>query len=116
MTAIEIPEYVTRAKSLTDITLIATELLKHAADSGLPPPDMARLSHGGQEASLGFPGHRDTFRALARWAERFGGTVTGEPHTNKDGEQSVYCQVKFPHLGISVEAYAFITADHLSST
>jgi hypothetical protein len=77
---------------------------------------MIRVSHGSQEIGLSFPGHRDTFRALARWAERFGGTVTGEPYTNKDGEESVYCQVKFPHLGLSVEAYAFITADHLSST
>ena len=115
-TAIEIPEYVTRAKSLSDITLIAADLLAHAADSGLPVPDMARLSHGGQEVSLGFPGHRGTFRTLAQWAERFGGTVTGEPYTRDNGKESVYCQVKFPYQGIAVEAYAFITADEISTT
>jgi len=116
MTAIDIPEYVTRAKPLTDLALIAAELLGQAADSDLPAPNGVRLSHGGQDVSLCFPGHRDTFRTLARWAERFGGTVTGEPFTRDDGEESVYCQVKFPYQGIAVEAYAFITADQTVST
>src|SRR5215470_18803251 len=115
MTTIDIPDYVTRAKSLTDITLIAADLLAHAADSDLPAPDTAHLSHGGQEVSLGFPGHRDTFRALARWAEEFGGVVTGEPFTRDNGQESVHCQVKFPYQGVSVEAYAFITADQIST-
>jgi hypothetical protein len=112
---IEIPDYITRAKSLTDITATAAGLLEQAEDAGLPVPDMIRVCHGSQEISLSFPGHRDTFRALARWAERFGGTVTGEPYTNKDSEESVYCQVKFPHLGVAVEAYAFITADQAAT-
>jgi hypothetical protein len=113
---IEIPDYITRAKSLTDITATAAGLLEQADDAGLPVPDMIRVCHGTQEISLSFPGHRDTFRTLAQWAERFGATVTGEPHTRDDGEQSVYCQVKFPYLGIAVEAYAFITADRISTT
>ena len=110
MTAIDIPEYVTRAKSLTDLALIAADLLGHAADSSLPAPNGVRLSHGGQDVSLCFPGHRDTFRALAQWAERFGGTVTGCPHTHNDRPPSVHCQVKFTADGVNVEAYAFITA------
>jgi hypothetical protein len=115
-TEIDIPGYIARARSLTDLTLIATDLLKQAADNDLPAPDMARLSTGGQEVSVSFPGHRDTFRTLARWAELFGGTVTGEPYTRDTGEESVYCQVRFPYLGVSVEAYAFITADEVSTT
>jgi hypothetical protein len=115
-TEIQIPDYIARAKTLTDLTLIATDLFKLAADSDLPMPDMARVSTGGQEVSLSFPGHRDTFRTLARWAERFGGTVTGEPYTREDGEQSVYCQARFPYLGVTVEAYAFIPADQTVST
>ena len=115
-TQIEIPDYIARAKTLTDLTLIAADLLEHAADSDLPMPDMARVSTGGQEVSLSFPGHRDTFRTLAQWAERFGGTVTGEPYTRDDGEQSVYCQLRFPYLGVSVEAYAFIPADQTVSS
>ena len=76
----------------TDLARIAADLLENAADSGLPVPDMARLSTGGQEVSFGFPGRKETFRTLAQWAERFGGTVTGEPYTRDDGEESVYCQ------------------------
>ena len=77
---------------------------------------MARLSTGGQEVSFGFPGRKETFRTLAQWAERFGGTVTGEPYTREDGEESVYCQVRFPYLGVTVEAYAFIPAGEASTT
>src|SRR5262249_34971476 len=116
MTTIDIPDYITRAKPLTDMTRIAADLLQHAADSGLPAPNAIRVSHGCQEISLAFPGHRDTFAALAQWAERFGGTVTGEPFTRDDGEESVYCQVKFPYQDVTVEAYAFITADQASTT
>ena len=35
----------------------------------------------------------DTFRAMAQWAERFGSTVTGNPHP-RNGRPSVYCQVE----------------------
>src|SRR5262249_56720048 len=112
--AMEFPEHEPRPRSRPDIPGPATDLLEHAADCGLPAPDTARLSRFGQEVSLGFPGHRDTFHTLAQWAERFGGTVTGEPYTRDDGSESVYCQVKFPYQGIAVEAYAFITADEIS--
>jgi hypothetical protein len=115
-TDIEIPGYIARAKTVADLARAAADLLEHAADSGLPVPDMARLSTGGQEVSVSFPGRKETFRTLAQWAERFGGTVTGEPYTREDGEQSVYCQVRFPYLGVSVEAYAFIPADQTVST
>ena len=114
-TDIEIPDYIARAKTVAALARSAADLLEHAADGGLPVPDMARLSTGGQEVSVSFPGRKDTFRTLAQWADRFGGTVTGEPYTNKDSEESVYCQVKFPHLGVAVEAYAFITADQAAT-
>jgi len=116
MTAIDIPGYVTRAKSLTDLTRITADLLEDAAGGDLPAPCTAQLYHGGQEVRLGFPGSRDTFATLARWADRFGGTVTGEPYTSDDGRESVHCQVRFPYLGVTVEAYAFITAEEASAT
>ena len=81
-----------------------------------PAPCTAQLYHGGQEVRLGFPGSRDTFATLAWWAERFGGTVTGEPYTSDDGRESVHCQVRFPYQGVTVEAYAFITAEEASTT
>lgn len=111
MTTIEIPSYVTTPKSLSALALTAADLLGKAADSGLPAPWSVRLSHGGQDIALGFPGDRETFAALARWAERFGGTVTGEPYSRNDGSESIYTQVKFPYLGVTVEAHAFITSD-----
>jgi hypothetical protein len=52
---------------------------------------------------------------MAQWAEHFGGTVTGCPHNDRDGRESVHCQVRFPYLGVSVEAYAFITAGQTST-
>ena len=52
----------------------------------------------------------DSFRALAQWAERFGGTATGCPTTHEDGRHSVHCEVKFTDHDVTVEAYAFITA------
>jgi hypothetical protein len=115
-TAIEIPAYITRAKSLAEMMQTTADLLKQAADSGLPVPGHATLYQSCQEVQLGFRGERDSFHALADWAARFGGTVTGEPYTRGDGEPSVHCQVRFPYQGLAVEASAFIPADHLSIT
>jgi hypothetical protein len=116
-TAIEIPAYITRAKSLAEMMQATADLLKQAADTGLPTPSHATLYQSCQEVHLGFRGERDSFHALADWATRFGGTVTGEPYT-RDGssELSVYCEVKFPYQGLTVEASAFIPADQLSIT
>jgi hypothetical protein len=116
MTAIEIPDFITRAKSLTDITLATADLLKQANDSNLPAPCHVHISHVGQEISLGFPGCVQSFHTLANWAERFGGTVTSKPHTHEDGRESVYCQVKFPYLGVSVDSYAFIPAGDIEAS
>jgi hypothetical protein len=113
---IEIPDYITRAKSLTDMTLIIADLLEKAEDSALPVPGYFSVSVRGQEVCLQFGDTPDSFQAMAQWAERFGGTVTGCPHSDRDGRESVHCQVRFPYLGVSVEAYAFITAGQTSST
>jgi hypothetical protein len=107
---IEIPGYITRAKSLIDLTLITADLLEKAEDSGLPAPRYLSVSQRGQEVCLQFGDSPDSFGAMAQWAERFGGTVTACPHSDRDGRQSVHCQARFPYLGVSVEAYAFITA------
>jgi hypothetical protein len=115
-TEIEIPDYITRAKSLAEMLLATADLLKQAADSNLPTPAHATLYQSCQEVKLGFRGERDSFHALADWATRFGGTVTGEPYTRDGSAPSVLCQVRFPYLGLSVEASAFIPADQLSIT
>jgi hypothetical protein len=112
-TAFEIPGYVTMITpadkwSLGGLALYAADLLSENHD--LPAPVYFSVSEAGQEVSLQFAGTPGSFRALAQWAERFGGTVTGCPTTHDDGRQSVHCEVKFTDHGVKVEAYAFITA------
>ena len=118
MTAIEIPDYVTMVtpapqRCIAWLAEYADDLLTNNSD--LPAPRYFSVSQGGQEVCLQFGDTPDSFRALALWAERFGGTVTGCPHT-RDGQQSVHCQVKFTDHGVRVEAYAFITPGQTAST
>jgi hypothetical protein len=112
-TAFEIPGYVTMITpaekwSIGALAEYTADLLSGNRD--LPAPVYFSVSEAGQQVSLQFAGTPDSFRALAQWAERFGGTVTGCPHNHDDGRQSVHCEVKFTDSGVKVEAYAFITA------
>ena len=112
-TAIEIPGYVTMITpaekwSIGALAEYTADLLSENHD--LPGPVYFSVSEAGQEVSLQFAGTPGSFRALAQWAERFGGTVTGCPHSHEDGRQSVHCEVKFTDHDVKVEAYAFITA------
>jgi hypothetical protein len=110
-TAMNIPDYVimiTPADKRTTAELAAFAVGLLVED--LPQPAYVSFSQGVQEISLQFADTPDSFRALAQWAERFGGTVTGFPHTHSDGHESVHCEVKFTADGVQVEAYAFITA------
>jgi hypothetical protein len=109
-TTVEIPEYVTMVMpgqrlSIDALAEYAANLL--AANSDLPAPRYYSVSQHGQELSLMFDDTPDSFRALAEWAERFGGTLTGQRQTY-DGWQSVHCEVRFTDHGVNVEAYAFI--------
>ena len=111
-TAFEIPGYVTmitpaEKRSIDALAEYAADLL--AKNYDLQRPVYFSVSEAGQQVSLQFAGTPGSFRALAQWAERFGGTVTGCPHT-RDGQQSVHCEVKFTDHGVNVEAYAFIIA------
>jgi hypothetical protein len=108
---IKIPGYVTMVtpadkRSTAELAAFAVGLLVE----DLPQPRYFSVSQSGQEVSLQFGDTPDSFRALAQWAERFGGVVTGEPFIHSDGQPSVHCQVTFTHDGVMVEAYAFITA------
>jgi hypothetical protein len=112
-TAFEIPGYVTMITpaekwSIGALAAYTADLLSENRD--LPAPVYFTVSEAGQEVSLQFADTPGSFRALAQWAERFGGTVTGCPTTHDDGRQSVHCEVTFTDHGVKVEAYAFITA------
>jgi hypothetical protein len=109
-TEFEIPDYVTMVtpgpkRSTAELATFVVGLLMET----LPEPEYVTISQAGQEACLQFDDSPDSFAALAKWAERFGGTVTGCPHNHSSGRQSVHCTVKFTHDGVKVEAYAFIT-------
>ena len=108
---IQIPGYVTMVtadrRDIRGLASYAAGLLADTSD--LPAPRYFSVSEGGQEICLQFGDDPGSFRALALWAERFGGTVTGQPHTRSDGHQSIHCQVKFTADGVTVEAYAFVT-------
>jgi hypothetical protein len=103
-------------KSLPFLADTATDLLALAEDAALPLPVSLRISQVCQDVSLGFAKGHDSLAALARWAECFGVTVTGDPYTGDDGEQSIYCQVEFTYGGMRVEAFAFIPAGEASTT
>jgi hypothetical protein len=112
-TAIEIPGYVTVVEPapglpVRDLALAAATLL--AANTDLPAPQYLTVSAGGQEIELQFSGDPSTFRAMAQWAERFGGTVTGQPGADRDGTAYVRCEVRFTADAIGVRVYAYIRA------
>ena len=117
MTAIDTtPGYVRADRPLPHLAHLATDLLALAEDAALPMPRSLRLSAASQEVSLGYPDGTDSLRALHAWAGHFGGVVTGRPHTSDDGQDKTYCEVRFMHDGLTVEAYAFITTTPEDST
>ena len=116
-TTLHIPDYVTMItpadkRTTAELAAFAVGLLVE----DLPQPAYLGVSQAGQEISLQFADTADSFRALAQWAERFGGTVTACPHNDRDGRESAHVQVRFAHLGVHVEAYAFITAGQTASS
>ena len=42
--------------------------------------------------------------------------MTAEPYTRDDGRESIHTEVKFLHQGVSVEAYAFVSAENGSAS
>ena len=118
MTTIDVPDYVTMITPKE--TLTAAELAQRAADlltanPDLPAPENVTVSVACRELSFLFPGVPASFKALAQWAERFGGTIIGEPHVRTDGTESVYCTIEFFDHGVHVEAYAFVGADQAAT-
>jgi hypothetical protein len=119
-TTVTVPEFVTMIDqaehTLPALARITADLLVQAEYQQLPAPHYLSISHGGQSISLGFGRDLDACHALARWAEQFGGTVTGTPHQSEDGQRQVYCQVGFVYGGARVELSAFIPASQEGNT
>ena len=77
---IEVPDFVTMTEPEPDkpmAELAVALVAMFTEDETLPQPQYLSLSVTGQEIDMQFGSMPDTFHALARWAERFGGTVTG---------------------------------------
>ncbi len=113
---IEVPDFVTMTEPAPDKPMaeLAVALVAlFTEDQTLPQPGYLSLSTSCQEIDMQFGTEPDTFHALARWAERFGGTLTGSRTADVHGEPSVHCEVKFPYAGVHVKAYAYV---HVTST
>jgi hypothetical protein len=82
------------------------DLLEEASD--LPQPRYIAVSET-QHFGLQFDPEQSSFRAITRWALRFGGILTSEPYKNKDGS-GTFCGLNFDYYGVPVEAYAYVVA------
>jgi len=113
---IKVPDFVTMTAPEPDkpIAELAIALVAMFTDDDtLPPPRLVTLSVSGQDIDMQFGNTPDTFHAMARWAARFGGTVTGSHTDDIDGKPAVRCQVKFTYADVHVKAYAYV---HTTST
>ena len=113
---IEVPGFVTMTdpepdKPMAELAVALVTLFTE--DDTLPQPRYLSLSVTSQDIDMQFGTEPDTFHVLARWAERFGGTLTGSRTEDVHGEPSVRCEVKFAYAGVQVKAYAYV---HVTST
>src|SRR5262249_4175452 len=100
----------------TPVRAIASTLVDLLAEHpDLPGPDLVSISRRSREIDLQFQDSPDTFHAMAAWADRFGGTLTGEPRADKDGT-CVRCEVRFECHGVLFKAYAYITTANTAAT
>ncbi len=109
--AVEVPDFVTMTEPVPDKTmadLAVTLVALFTEDQSLPQPRYLSLSVSAQEINLQFGSEPGTFHDLARWAETFGGTVTGTPAEDVCGEPAVHCEVTFPYADVQVKAYAYV--------
>jgi hypothetical protein len=108
---IVVPDFVTMTQPEPDkpmAELAVALVAMFTEDDSLPQPRHLSISKSGQDIDMQFGSTPDTFHDLARWAERFGGTVTGSRSTDVDGKPTVRCEVKFTYNGVHVMAYAYV--------
>lgn len=84
----------------------AQNLMQEAAD--LPQPQLICISDT-QHISVQFDGNPSSLRAITKWALRFGGIVTSQPHQGNRGPET-WCRTEFDYYGVAVDAYAHIPA------
>ena len=84
----------------------AVDLLEKAHD--LPQPRYLTVSRT-QCIDLQFASDESGVAAVTRWALRFGGVLSSEPHEGDHGPR-IHWEVRFDFYGVAVEAYAIIPA------
>ena len=82
------------------------ELLQQAAD--LPAPTSLTM-YDHDTISIQFARHKDSIRAIAKWARRFGSVTTSHPG-QIESDTGTWYTTDFDYYGIAVHAFAFITA------
>jgi len=92
---------------MAGLVIAAWNVLDQAAD--LPHPHMITV-YDTQYLSMQFPGEQASYRAITRWAQRFGGVLTSGPHDTERGPQT-WCRLSFDYHGVTVDAYAHIPAE-----
>jgi hypothetical protein len=89
--------------------VIATwNLLEEASD--LPQPSYITVHHRTQSIGLQFPAEASSYRAIARWAHRFGAVITTAPVGDDGDGLRTSCSAEFDYYGIRAQAYAIIPA------
>lgn len=91
---------------MAGLVIAAWNLLEQAAD--LAQPIEVSVSDT-QSIMLQFAPEPPSSRAINRWALRFGGVFSSEPHQTDDGLQT-WCRVQFDYYGVIVRAFAHIPA------
>ena len=108
---VKVPDFVTMTRPEPDkpmAELAVALVAMFTEDDSLPQPRHVSMSRSGQEIDMQFGSKPDTFHDLARWAERFGGTVTGARTTDVDGTPEVRCELRFTYAAVHVKAYAYV--------
>jgi hypothetical protein len=90
------------------LLIAAWNLLEEASD--LPHPRHVSVSSS-QSIDLQFSPGRSSYRAIARWAARFGGVVISSKPIETEHGPRIYCRCEFDYYGLAVEAWAMIAAD-----
>jgi len=62
-----------------------------------------------QSLTLQFPPTPSSVAVITRWAMRFGGVLSSEPHQTESGPQT-WCRTEFDYYGVAVKAFAHIPA------
>ncbi len=87
------------------------ELLQQAAD--LPAPTSVTL-YDHDTISIQFARHKDSIRAITRWAALFGAVMTSRPG-KVEFDAGTWYTTDFDYYGIAVHAFAFIPAGPAST-